>query len=461
MKNTTVRIPCPLTCLLLLLIISVSTPSPAISAQPGQTAIALEVKGVIGPVLCEYIQKGIAKAADQQAEALILVMDTPGGLDASMRLIIKEILGSKVPVVTYVAPGGARAASAGTYILYASHIAAMAPATNLGAATPIRLGGFQGKEKPGATPPDENEEQSEVVQDSLQRKMINDAEAYIKALAVRHGRNAEWGAKAVRDAVSLTADEALQLQVIDIVAADLDDLLVQMDGREVAMSDGRLTLQSSNLKVDIQTPDWRTRLLLVITDPNVAYILLLMGIYGLFFEFANPGYILPGVIGAISLVMALYTFQILPVNFAGLLLIIIGLAFMVSEAFVPSFGALGLGGMTAFVIGSIILLDEPQLRISYPLIAATTISSVLCLILVLSRLLTLRRQRIRTGPERMIGSTGEAMEDFLTIGRVWIHGESWLGKSSRPVKKGQAVRVKAQEGLTLTLEAIEEEHTND
>lgn len=458
MKKFAMRIPFSLSCLLLLLLWAATFAAIPNPVQPGRTAIILEVKGVIGPVLSEYIQNGIAKASQQKVSVLILEMDTPGGLDSSMRAIIKDILASPVPVVTYVAPEGSRAASAGTYILYASHIAAMAPATNLGAATPIRIGDFQGKEKPADSSPED--EKKEPITDPLQKKMINDAEAYIRALADRHNRNADWGAKAVREAVSLTAKEALQEQVIDIVAADIEDLLVQMNNREVAMTDGHMTIYSADLTVERLSPDWRTRFLLVITDPNVAYILMLLGMYGLFFELANPGNVLPGVIGAIALVMALYTFQILPVNYAGLLLIIIGLTFMVSEAFIPSFGALGLGGITAFVIGSIILIDEPDLKISYSLIASTVISSAVCLILVLRRLLTIRRQRVRTGAERMIDSLGEAMEDFTGEGRIWIHGESWLGKSSRPVERGQTVRVIAQDGLTLHLEIIEEDRKN-
>lgn len=454
MKNATMRIPLSPFCFVLILLAAFPTISNPV--QSGKTALVLEVRGIIGPVLCEYIQKGIAKAAQQQAEVLILEMETPGGLDTSMREIIKYILASTVPVVTYVAPEGSRAASAGTYILYASHIAAMAPATNLGAATPIRLGDIQGKQKPADTSP-ESKQHDEPMTDTLQKKIINDAEAYIKSLAGRHNRNGDWGAKAVREAVSLTAKEALLEQVIDIVAADIEDLLIQMEGREVAMADGHITLQSADLVIERQPPDWRTRLLLVVTHPNVAYILMLLGIYGLIFELANPGYILPGVIGTISLVIALYTFQVLPVNYAGLLLITLGLAFMVSEAFVPSFGALGLGGITAFVIGSIIILDEPHLKIPYSLIATTAISSTICLIIVLRRMLTIRHQGIRTGTERMIGSLGEAMEDFTGQGRIWIHGESWLGKSSQPVEKGQTVRVTGQDGLTLHLETIEED----
>lgn len=441
---------------------SAALPALPAFAQSGRAALVLEVRGVIGPALGEYIQKGLATASRQQAEIVILEMDTPGGLDTTMRAIIKDILASPIPVATYVAPDGSRAASAGTYILYASHIAAMAPATNLGAATPIRLGGWQGKPEPADQPSDDKQEPLGKPLDTLQKKMINDAEAYIKALAARHGRNSEWAAKAVREAVSLTAEEALQAQVIDILAVDLKDLLQQMDSREVAMTDASLALATADLTVVRLPPDWRTRVLMVLTDPNVAYILMLLGIYGLFFELANPGYILPGVIGAVALVMALYTFQVMPVNFAGLILLILGLAFMVAEAFVPSFGALGLGGIAAFVIGSIILMDEPYFRVSIPLIAATALSSAGFMILMLGRLLTIRRQKVRTGTDRMIGSLGEAMEDFSATGcgRIWIHGESWLGYSSCPVKQGQTVRVTSQHGLTLNLEIVEEENND-
>jgi membrane-bound serine protease (ClpP class) len=313
-----------------------------------------------------------------------------------------------------------------------------------------------------APPPDEANQEKQKHKNAsppntLQKKIINDAEAYIKALANKRGRNSEWAAKAVTQGESLTAKEALRLKVIDIVAANLQDLLAQMDGREIKTVSGQQILQTQRAKIEFLPPDWRTRLLVTLTDPNIAYIMLLLGIYGLIFEMANPGYILPGVIGAISVVIALYTFQIMPVNYAGLLLLIIGIAFMVAEAFAPSFGALGTGGIIAFIIGSIILMDEPSFKISIPIISATAFTSAGLLILVAGRLITIRRRRIITGEEQMLASLGQAMEDFDTEGRVWIRGESWRGRCSKPIKRGQTVKVTAQNGLILDLERVEEQ----
>ncbi len=385
-------------------------------------------------------------------------MDTPGGFDHSMRDIIKKILSSPIPVVSYVAPGGARAASAGTYILYASHVAAMAPTTNLGAATPIQVGGLPGMpEKPSTPQEKEEDKEKPLPADTLERKMVNDAVAYIKALAGRHGRNAEWAELAVREAVSLTSEEALEINVIDLVAASHADLVHQLEGREVVMETGRVSLATKELTIERFDPDWRTKILTVITDPNIAYILMLLGIYGLIYELANPGFILPGIVGTICLLLALYTFQILPINYAGLALIVLGITFLIAEAFVPSFGALGIGGLIAFVVGSFILLDEEGMRVSLFLIGSTAFVSAGFILWVMSRLFTMRRKKVITGAEEMIGITGEAMEDFTGQGRVWVHGESWQAKSSAPVKKGQKIQVTAKEGLLLKIKIIQED----
>ncbi len=385
-------------------------------------------------------------------------MDTPGGFDHSMRDIIKKILSSPIPVVSYVAPGGARAASAGTYILYASHVAAMAPTTNLGAATPIQVGGLPGMpEKPSTPQEKEEDKEKPLPADTLERKMVNDAVAYIKALAGRHGRNAEWAELAVREAVSLTSEEALEINVIDLVAASHADLVYQLEGREVVMETGRVALATKELTIERFDPDWRTKILTVITDPNIAYILMLLGIYGLIYELANPGFILPGIVGTICLLLALYTFQILPINYAGLALIVLGITFLIAEAFVPSFGALGIGGLIAFVVGSFILLDEEGMRVSLFLIGSTAFVSAGFILWVMSRLFTMRRKKVITGAEEMIGITGEAMEDFTGQGRVWVHGESWQAKSSAPVKKGQKIQVTAKEGLLLKIKIIQED----
>ena len=307
--------------------------------------------------------------------------------------------------------------------------------------------------------PQEKEEEKEkpLPADTLERKMVNDAAAYIKALADRHGRNAEWAEQAVREAVSLTAKEALEINVIDLVAASHADLLLQLDGREVVMETGRDTLAAAGLVIEPFEPDWRTKILTVITDPNVAYILMLLGIYGLIYELANPGFILPGIVGTICLLLALYTFQILPINYAGLALIILGVTFLIAEAFVPSFGALGIGGIVAFVVGSVILMDEEGMRISLYLIGSTALVSAGFLLWLMSRLFTMRRKKVVTGAEEMIGITGEAMEDFTEKGRVWVHGESWQAQSSAPVKKGQKIKVTAKEGLLLKIKIIQED----
>lgn len=422
-------------------------------------AVVLTINGAIGPAFSDYFIRGLARAQEENARLVILRINTPGGLDYSMREMIRHILLSPVPVATYVAPAGSRAASAGTYILYASHVAAMAPTTNLGAATPIQVGGMPGSPEKPDDPGEETENGEEPPADTLERKMINDAVAYIKALAGRHGRNEEWAEKAVREAVSLTAAEALEKGVIDLVAVDVEQLLEGIDGREVVMEQETLTLATKDLTVVRVDPDWRTRLLTVITDPNVAYILMLLGIYGLIYELANPGFFLPGVAGAICLLLALYTFHILPINYAGLALIFLGIAFMISEAFVPSIGALGIGGVVAFVIGSIILMDEESMRISIPLIIGTALFSGAFFLWLIGRLLAMRKRRVRTGMEEMVGTVGEAVEDFAVQGRIWIHGELWKARSSGPVKKGQKVRVVSQEGLTLNVQAIQEDAT--
>ena len=428
---------------------------------PG-SAVVIEIKGAIGPAVSDYFDRTLEKAQVSNAAIVILQMDTPGGFDHSMRDIIKNILTSSIPVVTYVAPGGSRAASAGTYILYASHVAAMAPTTNLGAATPIKIGGLPGipEGEPKSPGEKEKEEKKDVPKDALERKMVNDAVAYIMALARRHGRNAEWAEKAVREAVSLTAEEALDMRVIDLVAPSLEDLLQQADGREVVMEGGhKVTLSTRGLNIVRLPPDWRTKILAVVTDPNVAYILMLVGIYGLIYELANPGFVLPGVMGGICLLLALYTFQILPINYAGLALIFLGIAFMVAEAFVPSFGALGVGGIVSFVVGSIILMDEESMRISIYLIGSTALASTGFILWVMSRLFTITRKKVRTGTEELVGSIGEAMADFTDEGRIWVHGESWRALSPTPVKKGQKVKVISQDGLLLQVNILEEDMT--
>jgi len=433
-----------------------STPS-GWAAENQSSAFILEVKGTIGPGVSDFVRRGLEKAENAKSSVFILQLDTPGGLDLAMRDIIKNILASSVPVVTYVAPSGARAASAGTYILYASHVAAMAPATNLGAATPITIGNLPGMDNKNKDRNDgEGEKKTKLQEDTLKQKMVNDAEAYIISLAEKHGRNREWAAKAVREAVSISAEEALRLGVIDLMAGGIDDLLDKLNGREVVLASGPQILQTNNLRLIYMEKDWRTKLMMVIGDPNIAYMLMLLGMYGLFFELANPGYVLPGVVGGTALLLALYAFQILPVNYVGLALIVLGISFMVGEAFTPSFGILGMGGLAAFVFGSVILMDEESMRISLVLIGSTALFSFVCILWLVGKLLNLRNKRVRTGREQLFDSIGEVMDDFAVNGRVLILGESWQACTTRPMKKGEKVRVIAQNGLQLSVEPLQE-----
>ena len=427
------------------------------SAFANNKAYLIEVDGAIGPVSQDLIIRTLEKANAESAHLVIMEMNTPGGLDHSMRKIISAILASNVPVVTYVSPPGSRAASAGTYILYASHIAAMSPATNLGAATPVQIGGLpEMPTTPASKDDDPDARPGEKTKTSMNKKIINDATAYIKGLAKLRGRNEEWAEQAVREAVSLTSEEALEMNVIDILAIDIADLFTQLQGREVRTSSGVLTLVTEALTVERVMPDWRSRLLSIITDPNVAYILMLIGIYGLIIEFSNPGAILPGTVGAISLLLALYAFQILPINYAGLALVAVGLGFIIAEVFLSSGGILGIGGVIAFVIGSIILFDDENLAVSLPLIGGTAAVAAGFMFWVLNHLAKMRHKKVVSGMEYMVGLVGEAMQDFTGEGRVHIEGESWLAQSSKPLKAGQKVRVNAIDHLVLQVSPVEE-----
>lgn len=442
--------------LLFITLLTITPPfNPSLLADESPQAVVLKIQGAISPGVSDYIRKGMEKATAGNADLVILQMDTPGGLDHSMRDIIQMILGSPIPIVTYVSPEGARAASAGTYILYASHVAAMSPATNLGAATPISIGGVPGSQKP-SDKKDEKKKEGLTTDDAstLKRKVINDASAYIRALAERHGRNAEWAVQAVREAVSLSVEEALKLNVIDFVARDLTDLLQQLDGHEIIFDSRIHIISSSSMIITKIEPTWRDKLLAVISDPSVAYFLLLLGFYGLIYELANPGVFLPGVAGGISLLLAFYAFQVLPINYSGLALIILGMVFLISEAFIPSFGSFGIGGIVAFAAGSLILMDDESLRIPTTMIIGTTTVSAVFLLLLMGRLMTIRRKKIRTGAEALIGMIGEASADFDGKGRIWLLGESWQAISSEAIRKGEKVRITSRKGLELTVESL-------
>lgn len=436
------------------------------------TVLELELEGPLGVATAEYIINGIAEAGERQAELVIIRMDTPGGLVEPMRNIVSAILGSDVPVATYVSPDGARADSAGTYILLASHIAAMSPTTHLGAATPVSLGGDDAPDRPSPLGPpkpadDGDTDESAAGEDAkdgdkpdrepataMERKVLNDAIAYIRGLADAHGRNADWAERAVRDAATLTAREALEQNVIDLIAPDRATLLAEIDGREVTVNNRQVVLETSGAAVEKLEPSWRIRFLSTIANPQVALLLMIVGIYGLLFEGWNPGAIVPGVVGIVCLLLAAYALQVLPVNYAGLALIIVGLVLIVAEAFAPSFGALGLGGIAAFIFGSIMMFDTgvPGFGISLAFVASVAIVAGGFLLWLVSYLIRLQKRGAVSGVESLLAGEAVAMEAFAGEGRVWLEGESWRAVSEVPVSKDQALKVKSVDGLVLYVE---------
>jgi len=405
--------------------------------------VVVPLEGAVGPASADFVRRSIERAATDGAALVVLRIDTPGGLDTSMREIIKSILASPVPVAAFVAPSGARAASAGTFIVYASHIAAMAPGTNLGAASPVALmGGGDKDEKKGG-------------EDRMMRKVTNDAVAYIRGFAALRHRNADWAEKAVREGVSLPADEALKQKVVDFVVADVPALLQKLDGRTVEAGGTKHVLHVAGALAQELQPDWRTRFLAVITNPSVAYLLVLLGVYALLFEFMNPGIMLPGVVGVLALLIAAYALHMLPVNYAGLALILLGIGFMIAEAFFPAFGSLGIGGVVAFVVGSIMLIQDtelPDFEIPVALIAGVAAASAGFLIFVVGMLVKSRRRVPVSGREHLIGARAEALGDFEGEGWARVRGEQWKVRTPAAVHRGQKLRVKAMHGLVLEVE---------
>ena len=451
-----------------------------ISAATAGTVAVLQVDGAISPASADYIERGLSKSREQGASLVVLQIDTPGGLDTSMRQIIKAILASPIPVATFVSPEGARAASAGTYILYASHVAAMAPATNLGAATPVPIGmpganpaGDRPADKPQSKEPDEKKngdkkgEQTKAERsapvpgpaDAMRSKQVNDAAAYIRSLAELRGRNADWAERAVREGISLSAAKALQENVIDLIAQDVPALLKALHGREVKVLERTVKLDTEAATLLTLAPDARSKFLAVITNPSVALILMLIGVYGLFFEFSSPSFGVAGVAGGICLLLGLYALQLLPINYAGLGLILLGLALMVAEVFMPSFGVLGIGGIAAFALGATLLIDTdvPGFGIPTSLIVAATLMSAATILLVGGMALRARRSRVVSGREEMVGAIGEVVD---ADGWAFVHGERWRVRSPQPLALGDKVRVTGVDGLTLSVEPAGADSTN-
>lgn len=438
----------------------------SVAAEQRGKVVVLTLDGAVSPATADYVVRGIHQAAERGAALVVLMMDTPGGLDTAMRSIIKEILASPVPVATYVAPSGARAASAGTYILYASHIAAMAPGTNLGAATPVAIGmPGAAPAKPTAEDGDEGDAKSGVrgkekkpaasAADPMKAKMVNDAAAYIRGLAQLRGRNSAWAEQAVREAVSLSAEEAVARKVVDVMAQDVPSLLAALDGRKVSVQGIERKLATAGAETVALDPDWRSNLLAVIANPGMALILMMIGIYGLIFEFYSPGLAGPGIIGAICLLLAAYAFQLMPVNYAGLGLILLGVAFVIAEAFVPSFGILGLGGAAALTMGAVILFDgDASGTYAMPLPFVVTIGAVSSALVFATVAFALRARRrpVVSGSEELIGAGGVALDDFSKEGWVLVGGERWHATCPEGLKRGQSLRVKARTGLTLVVE---------
>ena len=428
----------------------------AVAAE--RRAVVLDINGAIGPAIADYVADAISEVKPDDTGLIVLRMNTPGGLDTSMRKIIRAILSSPVPVAAYVAPSGARAASAGTYIAYASAIAAMAPGTNIGAATPVQIG--SGSLFPSQKPKDKDKDSSDKQNktpepaDTETRKIINDAIAYIRSLAELNGRNVEWAETAVRSAASLTASDALKLHIVDVVAASVPDLLRQIDGRTVTVTGKQVKLETAGLRIVDIAPNWRTQFLAVITDPNVAFMLMLVGIYGLILEVTTPGTLVPGTVGAIALLIALYALNLLPINYAGAGLVLLGIGLMIAEVHIGAFGVVGIAGVIAFGIGAFMMFNSgvPGFELSLAVVVAATAITAVLFLLVLAMLLRSRKRPVVTGKEALLGAEGEALGWEQDEGRVRVQGEVWRARSTRPLAPGSRIKVVNREGLVLLVE---------
>lgn len=397
---------------------------PCIASPQSKHAEVITIDGVINPVVVEFISKAIRRAETEGAECLVIQMDTPGGLDLSMRSIIKEMMSADIPIIVYVSPGGARAASAGAIITLAADIAAMTPGTNIGAAHPVSLGG--GK-----------------MGEDMAEKIENDAAAYVESIATKRNRNKEWAIKAVRESVSITEIEALKINVIDLIATDLDDLLSQIDGREIKTAAGVKKLATKNIMVSHSEMGMREKILDTLSNPNIAYILMMLGFLGLYFELSNPGAIFPGVIGGISLILAFFAFQTLPINYAGVLLILLALILFILEFKVTSFGMLSVGGIISLTLGSLMLFDSsvPFLRVSFDIIIPVVTVTSAFFILAVFLAIKAHRRKPTTGREGLLGTTGIVKSKIDPQGKVFIHGEYWDAVSDEMIPEETRVEV--------------------
>lgn len=450
----------------LLLLLTIAARASAATADAGAahstpvTVVTLDIRGAIGVATALQVTRAVEVAAHERATLILITLDTPGGLVSATRDIIQAILGSAVPVAVYVAPSGAHAASAGTYILYAAHVAAMAPGTSLGAATPVQIGlpGIApGGKAPGPAKDAKRGDGAAGQSSAMERKVLNDALAFMRTLAQLRGRNAEWAQRAVRDAATLTATEAVAQNVADLLATSRTELLDRLDGRTVHTVDGTVTLATRGARLLAVTPDWRVRALGAIADPNVAFILLMVGIYGLLFELWHPGLGIAGTIGALCLLVAMVSLSVLPVHYGGLALLLLGVALMAGEAFTPGVGVLGLGGLAAFVLGAVFLFDpagaDIAVGVAWPLIAAAAVTTGILLVFVFGYLLRARKRAVRTGAEEMIGLRAEVRQWSGHAGNVHVHGESWQARGDRAYVPGEHVEVVARDGLTLVVRA--------